>query len=82
MDLATKVDLILFEMISSLFWSSFVEILAFTIALILFLNDSTEMASIWWFLPHVFRGVTGYLLLKGLPTTHGIIKNASISPDE
>ena len=35
----------------------------------------------WWFTPHLLRGLIGILLLKTLPKTHDIIKNANIPPE-
>jgi hypothetical protein len=82
MDLATKVELILFELYSNLFWNSALEILIFVIVFILYLVVSGELGAVWVFVLHVIRGIIGILILRGLPLSHEIIKNASIPPDE
>ena len=82
LDLGTKIEYILSELISVLFWSSVLDILLFSIAFILFCVDSTETASLWWHSPHMVRGVIGIYLIKNLPTTQDIIKQANIPPEQ
>lgn len=82
MDMAIKVEMILIELLSSMFWSTVTELVTFTVALLLFLTDSEELGPIWWFSPHVLRALIGFTILRSLPRTHDIIKNANIHPTE
>ena len=81
-DLGIKIEFILMEMVSNLFWSSYFEIIVFIVCFVLFLIDSSELGAIWLFVPHVLRGYLGLKIMHALPKTHDIIKNASIPPDE
>lgn len=81
MDLIVKIEFIMLEVISNLFWSSAIEISVFILILIVFFMLPSELGTVWWFSPHVLRGLIGLLLLKTLPKTHEIIKNANIPPD-
>jgi hypothetical protein len=82
MDLAVKIEFILLELVSNLFWGSVLELVVFALLLSLFITDSSELGAIWFFTPHVARGLVGLSLLRGIPKTHEIIKAASIPPDE
>lgn len=74
LDLGIKVEFLLSDLISVLFWSSSLDILFFLLGLVMFIIDSSDMAAFWWFTPHVVRGVIGVLLVSWLPKTHDIIK--------
>jgi hypothetical protein len=82
MDLAVKIEFILLELVSNLFWGSVLELGVFGLLLSLFITDSKELGEIWFFLPHVARGIVGLVLIKGIPKTHEIIKTASIPTNE
>lgn len=82
MDLAIKIEFILLELVSNMFWSSVLELGVFTVMLLIFVADSTELGMIWFFTPHIVRGIVGLMIMKGLPTTHHIIKTASIPANE
>ena len=81
MDLIVKIEFIMLEMISNLFWSSIIELNVLLLILILYFLLPSELGTVWWFSPHLLRGSIGLLLLKTLPKTHDIIKNANIPPD-
>lgn len=80
--MAIKVEFILLELVANLFWGSLLEVLVFAFLLSLFITDPTELGAIWFFAPHVGRGVLGFGLVRGIPKTHEIIKSASIPADE
>jgi len=82
MDLAIKMEFILLELVSNMFWGSVLELGVFTVLLLIFVSDSSELGTIWFFIPHILRGIIGLLIMRGLPTTHHIIKTASIPADE
>ena len=70
MDLAIKIEFILLELVSNMFWSSVLELGVFTVMLLIFVADSTELGMIWFFTPHIVRGIVGLMIMKGLPTGH------------
>lgn len=80
MDLAIKIEFIMLELTNNMFWCPNLELLLFVVGFIFFVVDSKEMGSVWWFLPHIVKGVIGILLLRTIPKTHEIIKNANIAP--
>lgn len=82
MDLGVKVELMLMEMYSNLFWNSVLELLIFVVMLILFITDPAALGGIWLMIIHVIRGAIGLLILRNMPLTHDIIKNASAPMDE
>lgn len=81
MDLAVKIEFIMLELTNNMFWCPYSELLLFIIGILFFLVDSKEMGPIWWFLPHIVKGLIGILLLRAIPKTHEIIKNANIAPN-
>ena len=81
-DLAVKVEYLLMEMMSNMFWGSILEFLTFIVLILIFVEDSSEMGGIWAFTPHLARAVMGYFILNGIPLTHDIIKTASFPAEE
>lgn len=81
MDLAIKIEFIMLELTNNMFWCPNLELLLMIVGFIFFVVDSNEMGTIWWFLPHIVKGVIGILLLRTIPKTHEIIKNANIPPN-
>ena len=65
-----------------MFWGSILEMQAFLAGMVFFFVDASEMARVWWFLPHMVKGTLGLLILKNIPKTHDIIRNAHIKPNE
>lgn len=82
MDLAIKIEFIMLELTNNMFWLPNMELFLFVIGFIFFCGDDKDMGAFWWFLPHIVKGSIGLLLLKSIPKTHEIIKNAEINPKE
>ena len=82
MDIAMKIEFMMLELTNNMFWCPILELWQFIIAFIFFCVDSKEMGTIWWFLPHVVKGTIGLLLLRTIPKTHEIIKNAHIKHND
>jgi len=80
MDLAIKIEFIMLELTNNMFWCPNLELFLFVVGIIFFAVDSKEMGPVWWFLPHIVKGIIGILLLRGIPKSHEIIKNANIDP--
>ena len=72
-DLAIKMQMIVFDLSSSLWWSTMAELFIFFFALFVFFIDAARMGFIWLFLPHVGRAVLGLLIIKKMPTTHEMV---------
>ena len=82
MDLGIKVEFLLFEFVATLFWSSVLELGAFILVFVMYIEDPTELGAIWFYTPHIARGIIGLFIMRGIPKTHEIIKNASIPADQ
>lgn len=82
MDLAIKMQMILFDLSSSLWWSSMAEVFIFLFALFVFFIDASRMGFVWMFIPHLVRAALGLLIVKKMPTTHDIVAGMKIVPNE
>jgi hypothetical protein len=65
--------MIVFDLCSSIWWSTMAELFIFFFALFVFFIDAGRMGFIWMFIPHIVRAVFGIILIKKLPTTHEMI---------
>ena len=82
-DLAIKMQMIIFDLSSSLWWSSLAEFLIFfPFGFIVFCLDASRMGFIWMFLPHILRCLVGLLIIKKMPTTHEMVANIDIKANE
>ena len=82
MDLGIKVQMIIFDLSSCIWWSTVAELFTFFFAFFVFCIDAGRMGSIWLFIPHMIRAVVGLLVIKKMPSTHEMIANISIPPAE
>ena len=65
-----------------MFWISFLEITFWVLLFIVFCAAADTMGGIWFHLPHVLRGVIGFLLIiKHLPKSHEIVELIEIEND-
>src|SRR5438067_359761 len=62
LDLTIKLELVLHELSSTLYWQSLLEIGLFTLSLLLFFTDPFEMVYIWFHLLHLGRAFIGLML--------------------
>ena len=82
-DLAIKMQMIVFDLSSSLWWTAIAEFLIFCpFGLFVFFLDPEHMGFIWFFVPHLVRGVISLLILKKMPTTHDMISKIDMEPNE
>lgn len=81
-DLAIKMELILFDLSSSLWWSTLAEITIFIFSFCLFMVEPGTMGYIWLFLPHIQRALIGFILLKRMPTSAELVNNIRIPSAE
>ena len=73
MDLAIKVQMILFDLSSTVWWSTIAELFTFFYCFWVFMIDAERMGFVWMFMPHILRAIMGLALVKKLPTTHDMI---------
>ena len=78
MDLGIKLEILLYEISSCLYWVSLTELVFFIFGLLLFFADSVEMGAQWLHIMHLARASVGLLLVKRLPTSHEITKNLNL----
>lgn len=83
---------------SILYWISLIELLSFAIAIVFFLKFSikgknskeaeelhhqeSNLALIFMFLPHVFRGMYGLTINRLMPRSHHIIDQMDVGSNE
>lgn len=48
----------------------------------LFFSHPSEMVPIFYHIPHILRGIIGFILMKKLPSSHDMAANMSIPNDE
>ena len=79
---------------STLFWISLTELTFFAIGIVFFLkfaikgknsaeaeklhHQESNLALIFMFLPHVFRGILGILINRSMPRSHHIIQDMDV----
>ena len=82
MDLAIKVQMILFDLSSTVWWSTIAELFTFFYCFWVFMIDAERMGFVWMFMPHILRAIMGLALVKKLPTSHDMIAGVNIKPAE
>ena len=82
LDLGIKFQIMLYELSSSLFWGSIIEVSVFLFFQVLFLASPKRMAAIYFHTLHLARGVIGIILVKIMPNSHDMLKEIRISPSE
>lgn len=70
LDIGIKLEMLLYDLSSYLFWGSMAELGAFVFSLVLFFTDAGQMAAIFFFIFHIPRGILGLLLVKKMPISH------------
>ena len=82
MDLGIKVQMIIFDLSSTVWWSTVAEIFVFFFGFFVFCIDADRMGFIWMFVPHLLRAIVGLLVIKKMPSTHEMVAAISIPPAE
>jgi len=77
-DLAVKIEVTMYEFQSLLSSVSMVEISAFIFGVVFFLKLMARMKNVWFFIPHLIRGVCGLILNDKMPKSHEIVKQLEI----
>lgn len=82
-ELAIKMQMILFDLASSLWWSSLAELLVwFPFSFFIFCVDAERMGFIWLFIPHLIRATIGLLIIRKMPTSHEMVNKIVIPTGE
>tara|TARA_B110000285_G_C14998389_1_gene550074 strand:+ start:485 stop:736 length:252 start_codon:yes stop_codon:yes gene_type:complete len=68
----------MYEFQSLLSTVSMVEISAFIFGVVFFLKLMAKMKNVWFFIPHLVRGVLGIILNDKMPKSHEIVKQLEI----
>jgi len=77
-DLAVKIEVTMYEFQSLLTSVSMIEISAFIFGVVFFLKLMAKMKNVWFFIPHLIRGVCGLILNDKMPKSHEIVKQLEI----
>jgi len=81
LDLAIKMEIVIYELSSGLFLCSVFELWMFIFSFFLFVSDASEMGQVWLHVCHVPRGIIGLIIMKRLPQSHDMAANISIPPN-
>ena len=79
LDIGIKLEMLLYDLSSYLFWGSLAELGAFMFSLMLFFTDAAEMAAIFFFIIHIPRGILGLLLIKKMPVSHQMLNKVLVN---
>lgn len=82
LDLAIKMQMIIFDLSSTIWWSTIAEIFIFFYGLWVFFIDAAHMALVWMFIPHIVRAILGLLVIKKMPTMNDMVSCVTIPPNE
>lgn len=72
----------LFELSSSIFWVSFIEVTFFFTTFVLFLTAPRMMPSIWLHGLHISRAIIGGVLVWKMPNTHDMLSESPIPQND
>lgn len=81
MSYSIKVELLFQTLQSYLFWISIIEFVIFLVLFLMFCTSPKSLSKIWWYIFHLFRGITGIGIMYYLPRTYQIIENLKEIPD-
>ena len=76
-DIGVKVQIILMELATNVFWLSVVDLFMFLLTFSLFLTFPSTLATIFLHIPHVGRAVIGGFIIWKLPNNQDLITEAS-----
>jgi len=82
LDIGIKLEMLIFDMSSTLYWGSLAELATFIFAFLLFVSNAREMLGFFWFVLHSVRAAFGFLILRKLPASHTIIESIVVSESE
>lgn len=74
-DMGIKLQLILFDLSSTLWWSSVAEFFLFFYGFFVFCVDAKRIGVFWMFIPHLVRGALGVLIIRKMPTVSDMLKS-------
>ena len=75
LDLAFKIEIVVYGLSSTLFWCSVLDLWFFIFSFLLFCTDASEMGPIFLHLLHIPRGAVGFILMTKLPQSHDFTAN-------
>ena len=78
LDMGIKLELLLYQLHSILFWISAIEAFTFSVGLLFFLRLLGPLALIFLYTPHMVRAVLGIVINGKLPRSHHIIREMQL----
>jgi hypothetical protein len=79
LDMALKAELLWFELSSSIFWISALEIFFISQMAWVWTTHTSELSGLWIHIFHLARGVIGLFIVFKLPNSHDLIKQKTAS---
>lgn len=77
----TKVEIKSNNFMKMVFSSSILELMLWTISLLIFFAAPSDLWFTWILIPHVGRGILGIILINNFPKTYEILDNLAKNPD-
>lgn len=74
LDMALKAELLWFELSSTIYWVSCLEVFLLFQMLWVWTTHTEDLAGLWIHIFHLFRGVCGIFIVVKLPNSHELIK--------
>jgi len=72
--MALKAELLIFELSSTVFWISCLEIFLMWHMFWIWTTHVSDLSGLWIHIGHIFRGICGIIMTMNLPNTHDLIK--------
>lgn len=82
LDIGIKLEILLYEIQSILFWMSFFEVCVTAVGLCLFMIYPSQMYFIFFHLGHLVRAFIGFKICKVMPKSHELIEKINLPPDQ
>ena len=82
LDVGMRFSMLLHQIISTLFWSSVLEIAIWITGLFCFFSYPKQMGIIWMHMFHIPRGILGLYLLRKMPKTHDMLEEFHFPEEE
>ena len=76
-DLGMKLELVLWDLQALIYLVSLIELSGFALAMV-FMLKLEGMSTVYLFIPHALRGVTGMLINRKMPRTHQFVEDISM----
>jgi len=82
LDMALKAELLWFELSSTIYWVSVLEVSLITQMMWVWTTHTSDLSGLWIHIFHLFRGGCGLFIVFKLPNSHDLIKQKTANGDD